>query len=416
MAANVNPFQTAQEQLDEAAKVMKLEPKIHKFLREPMRVFKVNIPVKMDSGKTQVFEGFRVQYNDARGPCKGGIRYHPQETIDTVKALAAWMTWKCAAAGLPYGGGKGGIICDPKQLSVAELERLSRAYVRALWKFLGDDKDIAAPDVGTSAREMGWMLDEYEKIVSAHKPGFVTGKPRSLGGSEGREEATGRGVVYCIRETAKQLNLDTNKLTAAVQGIGNVGSWTAKLLRELLGVKVVAISDSAGGIYSEKGLDIDKVIAYKEKTGKVQGFPGTKLVTNVKLLELPVDILVPAALENQITGENASKLKCKILAEAANGPTTPDADKILNKSKIFVIPDFICNAGGVIVSYLEWTQNNSGYYLSAQEVNFKLDEVISKAFNGVLAYHLKNKATMRVAAYALAISRVAEAMKARGWV
>ncbi|MBI4095914.1 MAG: Glu/Leu/Phe/Val dehydrogenase [DPANN group archaeon] len=414
MAEERNPFKIAQMQLDEAARFLKLEPKLHKLLREPARVFKASLKIKLDSGKTKTFQAFRVQYNDARGPCKGGIRYHPEETIDTVKALAAWMTWKCATVGIPYGGAKGGVVCNPKDMSDGELERLSRAYIRAFWKHIGPDQDVPAPDVYTSGKEMAWMLDEYEKLVGHQSPAMITGKPLALGGSLGRDSATGMGTVICIREAAKHLKIDLGKATAVVQGAGNVGGWTAKLLQQKFSTKIIAISDSKCAVYSEKGLDVEKVLAHKEKTGQLHNFPGTKCITNEQLLELKVDVLVPAALENQITKENATKLKCKILAEAANGPATKDADAVLKKTKILLIPDFLCNAGGVTVSYLEWVQNRTGYYWKLNEVNDKLDEVMTKAFWDVTNFAQQNKISMRVAAYALAVQKVAEAMKLRG--
>ncbi len=414
MAEEKNLFKIAQLQLDEAAKFLKLEPKLHKLLREPMRVFKANLKIKMDSGKTKTFSAFRVQYNDARGPCKGGIRYHPEETLDTVKALAAWMTWKCATVGIPYGGAKGGVVCNPKELSILELEKISRAYIRAFWKYVGPDIDVPAPDVYTSGREMAWMLDEYEKIVGHKSPAMITGKPLALGGSLGRDAATGYGTVICIREAAKHLKIDLKKSTAAIQGAGNVGGWTAKLLQEKFGTKIMAISDSKCAIYSENGLNVEKALAHKEKIGQLHGFMGTKCITNEQLLELEVDVLVPAAMENQITKENTRRLNCKILAEAANGPTTKEADGILKRTKIFQIPDFLCNAGGVTTSYLEWVQNRMGYYWKLDEVNSKLDEVMTKAFWDVTNFAGKNKIPMRVAAYALAVQKVAEAMKLRG--
>lgn len=410
----LNPFKIAQEQLDEAAKILKLEPAIHRLLREPLRVHEATLKVRMDSGTVKEFKAFRVQYNDARGPCKGGIRYHPQETIDTVKALAAWMTWKTAVVGIPLGGGKGGIICNPKEMSTAELERLSREYIRAFYKVLGPDKDVPAPDVYTTAQIMAWMLDEYEKLVGHKSPGMITGKPVELGGSEGREDATSKGAAYTIREAAKHLNMDLRKATAAVQGYGNAGHYAAIFLQEM-GVRVVAVSDSKGGIYSPNGLDAKAVLAHKERTKSVINFPGAKNITNEELLELPVDILCPAALENQITGKNAERIKAKLIAELANGPTTPEADKILHKKNVFVIPDFLCNAGGVTVSYFEGVQNSYNYYWHAQEVYEKLDRIMVKAFHEVLDTSLKHKVDMRTAAYLVAVKRVADAVKLRGW-
>ncbi len=414
MPEELNPFKNAQKQLDDAAKILKLDPKIHKLLREPLRVHEATLKVKMDNGKIQEFKAFRVQYNDARGPFKGGIRYHPEETIDTVKALSAWMTWKTAVVNIPLGGGKGGVICDPKKMSEGELERVSREYVRAFYKHLGPYQDIPAPDVYTTPQMMAWMLDEYEKLVGHKAPGFITGKPLEVGGAEGRGDATGRGVLYTIREAAKYKKINLKGASIAVQGFGNVGAFAAQLLSDA-GAKIVAVSDSKGGIYSEKGLDLKKVTEHKEKTGTVQKFPGSKDVSNEGLLELKVDILVPAALENQITGKNAARIKAKIVAEAANGPTTPDADSILYKNGVFVIPDFLCNSGGVTVSYFEWVQNLYGYYWPAQEAYEKLDKIITKAFHDVVKMHEEKKVNMRIAAYLVAVKRVADAVRLRGW-
>lgn len=414
MPEELNPFKNAQRQLDEAAKILGLEKKVHEFLREPMRIHETELSVKMDDGQMKKFRAFRVQYNDARGPCKGGIRYHPEETIDTVKALSAWMTWKTAVVGIPLGGGKGGVICDPKKMSAGELERVSRAYIQAFYRYMGAHKDVPAPDVYTTPQIMAWMLDEFEKLVGHKEPAFITGKPLELGGSAGRGDATAMGAVYTIREAAKHLNIDLKKSTAAVQGFGNAGSFTAILLNGM-GVKIVAVSDSSGGIYSDAGLDPKKVLEHKEKTGSVRGFPGTKNVSNEELLELKVDVLVPAALENQITGKNATNIKAKIVAEAANGPTTPDADPILYKNGIFLVPDFLCNAGGVTVSYFEWVQNLYGYYWTAPEVYEKLDKIMTHAFGEVLKMSVDKKVNMRVAAYLVAVKRVADAVKLRGW-
>ncbi|MBD6955153.1 MAG: Glu/Leu/Phe/Val family dehydrogenase [Thermoplasmata archaeon] len=415
MAEELNPFKIAQEQLDKAAKVMKLDPAVHAILREPMRVLEVTIPVKMDDGSVKVFKGFRVQYNDARGPTKGGIRFHPQETLDTVKALAAWMTWKTSVVDIPYGGAKGGVICDPKSMSEAEIERLSRGYIRAIGRFIGPEKDIPAPDVYTTPQIMAWMMDEYSKIVGYNAPGVITGKPLEVGGSLGRGDATARGGMYCLREAAKKIKLDLSKATVAIQGFGNAGQFAHKLITEMFGSKVVAVSDSKGGIYSEKGLDFEKVLAHKEKTGSVVNFPGTKNITNEELLELKVDVLIPAALENQITAKNADKIKAKIVLELANGPTTPEADEILYKKGILDIPDFLANAGGVTVSYFEWVQNINGYYWTLDEVHQKLDQKMTKAFWDVMDAMEKYKVEPRTAAYIVAVKRVADAVKIRGW-
>ncbi|MEM2937641.1 MAG: Glu/Leu/Phe/Val dehydrogenase [Thermoplasmata archaeon] len=415
MAEELNPFKIAQEQLDKAAKVMNLEPGVHAILREPMRILEVTIPVKMDDGTIKVFKGFRVQYNDARGPTKGGIRFHPQETLDTVKALAAWMTWKTAVVDIPYGGAKGGVICDPKSMSEAEIERLSRGYIRAIGRFIGPEKDIPAPDVYTTPQIMAWMMDEYSKIVGYNAPGVITGKPIEVGGSLGRGDATARGGMFCLREAAKKIKLDLSKATVAIQGYGNAGQFAHKLVTEMFGAKVVAVSDSKGGIYDEKGLDFQKVLQHKEKTGSVINYPGAKDITNEELLELKVDVLIPAALENQITGNNANKIKAKIVLELANGPTTPEADEILYKKGILDIPDFLANAGGVTVSYFEWVQNINGFYWTLDEVYQRLDQKMTKAFWDVMEAMDKYKIEPRTAAYVVAVKRVADAVKIRGW-
>ena len=412
----LNPFKIAQEQLDEAAEHLKLDPATHALLREPMRELHILIPVRMDDGQVRVFKGFRVQYNDARGPTKGGIRFHPQETIDTVRALAAWMTWKTAVVDIPYGGGKGGVICNPKEMSERELEQLSRGYIRALGEFIGPEKDIPAPDVYTNPQIMAWMMDEFSKLRGYNTPGVITGKPIPLGGSLGRGDATARGGIYTVREAAKHLGLDLRGAPVAVQGYGNAGYYAAKLSREYFGAKIVAVSDSKGGIYSEAGLDPDAVLEHKRESGSVVGFPGTEQITNEELLELDVALLWPAALENVITEENAPRIKARIIAEAANGPTTPEADHILHERGIFVIPDFLCNAGGVTVSYFEWVQNIYGYYWSLDEVYERLDEKMTKAFHAVLEMHKQRNVHMRLAAYLVAVQRVAEAMRLRGWV
>lgn len=411
----LNPFAVAQSQLDECARLLKLDSATHKLLREPLRELIVLIPVRMDSGKTEVFKGYRVQYNDARGPCKGGIRYHPEETIDTVRALAAWMTWKTALLDLPYGGGKGGITCDPKRLSLREKEELSRGYIRALGEFIGPEKDIPAPDVYTDAQIMAWMTDEFSKLRGYYTPGVITGKPIPLGGSLGRSDATARGGIYTVREAAKYLKIDLKDAPVAIQGYGNAGSFAAILSKEIFGSRIVAVSDSKGGIYSKNGLDPNKVFEHKNKTGTVVGFPNTSKITNEELLELDVTVLWPAALENVITKENASRIKARIIAEAANGPTTPEADEILEKNKRFIIPDFLCNAGGVTVSYLEWVQNITGYYRSLEEIHTRLDRRMTDAFHSVVRMHEDKKVGMRKAAYLVAVARVAEAMKLRGW-
>ncbi|HDN79863.1 MAG TPA: Glu/Leu/Phe/Val dehydrogenase [Chloroflexi bacterium] len=412
----LNPFAIAQRQLDEAAEILKLDPATHELLRWPMREFHIRIPVRMDDGTVKVFEGFRVQYNDARGPTKGGIRFHPKETFDTVRALAAWMTWKTAVMDIPLGGAKGGVICNPKEMSESELERLSRGYIRALAHYIGPNVDVPAPDVYTNPQIMAWMMDEYSKIVGYNAPGVITGKPLPLGGSAGRGDATARGGMYCIREAARVLGLELKGATTAIQGYGNAGSFAHKLGVELLGLKVVAVSDSKGGIYNPNGLDYEKVFAHKRETGSVINFPGAENITNEELLELDVDVLIPAALENQIGDWNADNVKAKIVAELANGPTTPEADEILFKKGVYVIPDFLCNAGGVTVSYFEQVQNFYLYAWDEKTVYERLDKKMTAAFHAVHEAAQKYGIHNRLGAYVVAVSRVAEAMKLRGWV
>ncbi len=415
--AEVNLFQIAQRQLDLAAKQLGLDATTHALLREPMREFHFVLPVRLDNGKVKIFKGFRVQYNDARGPTKGGLRFHPGESIDTVRALAAWMTWKTAVLDLPLGGAKGGVICNPKELSTTEMERLSRAYIRAVGRFLGVTRDVPAPDVYTNPRTMAWMLDEFEVLLGEKHPGVVTGKPIALGGSQGRDDATARGGVYTVREACKLLKLDCKKITFAIQGFGNAGQYTALLHPEILGGgTLIAVSDSQGGIYQEKGINPQRLVEYKQKTGKVQGFPGTKPITNTDLLELPVEVLYPAALESVIHAHNADRVLAKIICELANGPTTLEADEILRKREVFVIPDFLANAGGVTVSYFEQVQNVYNYYWSREEIHRQLDSRITKAFYEVYEVAKKYEVNLRLAAHMVAVSRVAEAIKLRGWV
>lgn len=416
MAEELNPFEIAQRQLDEAAEIMQLEPALHELLRWPLRELHVTLPVKMDDGATEIFHGFRVQYNDARGPTKGGLRFHPHETIDTVRALAAWMTWKTAVMDLPLGGGKGGVICNPKVMSPGELERLSRAYIRQVGRILGENADVPAPDVYTTPQIMAWMMDEYSFLRGYNVPGMITGKPLPIGGSEGRGDATARGGMYCIREAAKLMGVQTEGATMAVQGFGNAGQYAATLGVEILGTKIVAVSDSQGGVYNAAGLDPQAVINHKAQTGSVAGFAEADEITNDELLELDVDILAPAALENQITVDNAADIKAKIIAELANGPTTPDADEILHDNHVYVIPDFLCNAGGVTVSYFEQVQNAYRFYWKAPRVHALLDEMMTAAFHAVANAAEEFGIHNRVAAYTVAVGRVAEACKLRGWV
>ncbi|MFA5054944.1 MAG: Glu/Leu/Phe/Val dehydrogenase [Dehalococcoidia bacterium] len=414
--AKINPFEVARQQIDACADILKLEPHVREMLKTPMRELHFTMPIRMDDGKIKIFQGFRVQYNDARGPAKGGIRFHPEETIDTVRALASWMTWKCSLLDLPLGGGKGGIICNVKEMSPAELERLSRAYAQCVWKFIGPEQDVPAPDVYTTPQIMAWMMDEYSKIVGKNQFGTITGKPLCISGSKGRGDATARGGMFTLKEAAKVCKIDLSKATVAVQGYGNAGSFAHSLSQELFGCKVVAVSDSKGGIFNAKGLDPQAVSKHKAKTGSVVNFPGAKNISNAELLELEVDVLLPSALENVITEKNAGNLKAKIIGELANGPTTPEADAIIYKKGIHVIPDFLCNAGGVTVSYFEMVQNFYMFSWDEDEVREKLEKRMISAYNSVLATSKKYKINMRQAAYVVAVERVVEAMKLRGWV
>ncbi len=412
----LNPFSIAQAQLDEAAEMLNLDPATHELLRWPLRELHVTLPVRMDDGSFKIFHGFRVQYNDARGPTKGGIRFHFEETVDTVRALAAWMTWKCAVVDIPLGGGKGGIICDPREMSMGELERLSRAYIRQVGRMIGLEKDVPAPDVYTTPQIMAWMMDEYAFMQGYNEFGVITGKPLELGGSAGRGDATARGGLITAREAAKALGMELNGATAAIQGYGNAGSFAHLIGAEEYGLKVVAVSDSRGGICNPDGLDPYEVMSRKEATRSVTGLPGTEPITNEALLELDVDVLLPSALENVITSENAGKVKGRIIAELANGPTTPEADKILHKNGLYVIPDFLCNAGGVTVSYFEMVQNAYDYYWDKPMVHERLDRKMTEAFTAVHKVAQDYDVHNRLAAYMVAVQRVARAMQLRGWV
>ena len=413
VAARINAWEVAQQQFDLAADRLGLDPGMRLVLREPRREFTCHFPVHMDDGSVQVFTGYRVQHNLGRGPAKGGIRYHQDVSLDEVKALAMWMTWKCAVVGIPYGGGKGGVIVDPKQLSKKELEGLTRRFFTEIEVLVGPEKDIPAPDVNTNAQIMAWMMDTYSMHAGYTVPGVVTGKPISLGGSEGRNEATARGCVYTIVEAARHLGMDLTNCRVAVQGFGNAGSIAARLIGEE-GSTVVAVSDSTGGIHNPAGLDIAKVVGWKAEHGTVQGFPGAKDISNAQVLEVDCDILIPAALENQITSHNASNIKARLIAEAANGPTTPDADETLFKNGKFLIPDILCNAGGVTVSYFEWVQDLNRDHWSETVVNAKLKEIMVKAFSETLEVAVRDQVNMRTAAYLLAVKRVADAMELRG--
>lgn len=410
--SNPDTFESAFSRLSEALKRVKISDDAKKILSSPKEYMEFSIPVRMDSGKLEVFQGYRVHYNDARGPYKGGIRYHPQVSLDEVKALAFWMMLKCAVADIPFGGAKGGVIVDPKKLSKREIEELSRGYIHGVYKFIGQEIDIPAPDVYTNAEIMGWMIDEYNKIAGKQVPGAITGKPISLGGSLGRDDATARGGFIVMQEVAKLMKIEPKKTTVAVQGFGNAGYNIAKMMHDA-GYKVVAVSDSSGGIYKAEGLDIDAVLRHKEKSGSVQDFAGAKNVTNEELLLLDTDILVPAALENQITKANADKIKAKVILELANGPTTPEADAILHKKGVLVIPDILANAGGVTVSYFEWVQNREGYYWELAEVHERLTKKMTAAFKDIYAIKEKEKVDMRTAAYIVALRRIVAAVEAR---
>jgi glutamate dehydrogenase/leucine dehydrogenase len=408
-----DPLDIALQQLDTTAAKLDLDDGLHEILKYPKRAITVSIPIKMDNGDIKVFMGCRVQHNDARGPYKGGIRYHPDVTLSEITALAMWMTWKCAIIDIPYGGAKGGVCCNPKEMSISELERLTRRYTSMLLDFIGPYQDVPAPDVYTDAQTMAWIVDTYSRFKGYSVPEVATGKPIIIGGSLGREEATSRGVTFCVREAAKHLRMSLKDATVAVQGFGNVGWNAAKLLSEM-GCKIIAVSDSHGGIHNPEGINPLAVFAHKEKTGLVLGFRGSRKITNEELLELKCDILVPAALENQITKSNAANIKTKLLAEAANGPTTPEADKILQEKGVFIIPDILANSGGVTASYLEWVQNLTREHWTEEEVNKKLEIKIVRAFNDVYDLSKKQKVDMRTAALMLGVGRVAEAIKILG--
>ncbi len=412
-ASSRNPFDVAQRQFDIAADMLKLEDGIRLKLRVPRRSLIVSVPFEMDDGSWQVVQGYRVQHDVSRGPAKGGIRFHPQVTLDEVKALAAWMTWKCAVVNLPYGGAKGGIEVDPKKLSLHELERMTRRYTNEIAIIIGPEKDIPAPDVYTDAQVMAWIMDTFTMRQGFASPGVVTGKPISLGGSLGRREATARGCTVAIEEACKHLGKQLQGMTVAIQGYGNAGSIAHDLLHAR-GAKIIAVSDSRGGITSSRGLDPKIIQEHKRDAGSVVGAAGTDRIGNSELLELKVDILVPAALENQITEDNAPRIKPRIIAEAANGPTTPDADPILHENGVFMIPDILANAGGVTVSYFEWVQDLANYFWTEEEVNQKLETIMKRSFGDVAALAEKHRVHNRTAAYMLGIGRVAEATKLRG--
>ncbi|HEV2387538.1 MAG TPA: Glu/Leu/Phe/Val dehydrogenase [Candidatus Acidoferrales bacterium] len=410
---DLNPYHIAQLQFDMAAEFLKLDTGLRQILRTPKRVLEVSLPVKMDNGQVKVFTGYRVQHNLARGPAKGGIRYHPNVTLDEVKALAAWMTWKTATVNIPYGGGKGGVICDPKRMSKGELERMTRRYTSEILPLIGPERDIPAPDVYTDSQTMAWIMDTYSMTVGYASPGVVTGKPVSLGGSEGRNEATARGAVVVAEEACKLKKIPLRGASVAIQGYGNAGSIAARLFAERK-AKVIAVSDSRGGAFNSRGIDPLRAQRYKERTGTVVGMPGTTRLSNDELLALKCDILVPAALENVITLANAEQVKARIIIEAANGPTTPHADEVLHRKGTLVVPDILANAGGVTVSYFEWVQDLQGFFWNLDEVNAKLELVMRRAFHDVVGAAQKHHSPLRQGAYVMAVSRVADATTVRG--
>ena len=406
-------FSAMLQEFDSAAQLMNLEPGIWRILTQPKRQITVSCPIQMDNGEIDVFTGYRVQYNISLGPAKGGIRYHPDVTLDEVTALAAWMTWKCAVAQIPFGGGKGGVVCDPTRMSRRELEALTRRYIAEIIDAIGPDKDVPAPDVNTNEQVMAWVMDTYSMHVGHTETAVVTGKPVVLGGSQGRREATGRGVMICTREAARHMEIDIRGATIAVQGFGNVGSVSADLLAKL-SAKIVAVSDWKGGVHNAAGVDIEKLMAWTAEHKTVDGFPGGDPLTNEELFKLDVDFLIPAALENQITMDNVNEIRAKAVVEGANGPTTPEAHNVLHEKGIFVVPDILANSGGVTGSYFEWVQNRHGYYWSEAEVNRLLEEKMVEAFNAVLRMSMKYKVDMRTAAYIVAIDRVATVTRLRG--
>jgi glutamate dehydrogenase (NAD(P)+) len=411
-----NSFEVAQQQVLEAAKILNLDDATIDLLMWPQREFKFTIPAKMDNGGVKIFHGYRIQYNFARGPAKGGIRFHPDETVDTIRALASWMAWKTAVVDLPLGGGKGGVVCDPRYLSERELENISRAYVRAVVQYIGIDKDIPAPDVYTNPQTMAWMMDEYETLVQRHQPGVLTDKPMQIGGTEGRRDATARGGVITVREACRTLGVDPTG-TYAIQGFGNAGQRAALLHQELLGGgKLIAVCDSRGGVYNKKGLNPKELVTHKLKTGSVVGFPDSKEIPRDSVLDLDVEVMYPAALENSINETNAHNIKARILCELANGPTTPDADLILYRNGVHVIPDILASAGGVTVSYFEMVQDSYSFFWDEVEVHQRLDRKLTRAYHAVQEAVRDKKVHPRLAAMVVGVARVAEACKLRGWV
>jgi len=411
--AEKNAYEVALENFDLAANALDLDNNVRAMIKYPERELAVSVPVRMDSGKIVRFQGYRVQHSTQRGPAKGGIRFHPNVTIDEVRALATWMTWKCAVVNIPYGGGKGGITCNPKDMSAGELERMTRRYASAILPIIGPEKDIPAPDVYTTPQIMAWIMDTYSMMKGYPVTGVVTGKPISLGGSLGRNEATGRGVFYTVRSSCEKLGVPLVGARTVVQGFGNAGSVAANLMFEA-GAKVIAVSDTKGGIFNAKGLDIPAVVAFKNRTGTVAGFPGAEKISDAELLAMECEVLIPAALENAITAANAGDVRARIVAEAANGPVTPEADRIFDQNCIFLIPDILCNAGGVTVSYFEWVQDENHLFWDENDVNAKLEKIMARSFNDVFEIHVSRHVNMRLAANMLGVGRVAEACRVRG--
>jgi glutamate dehydrogenase (NAD(P)+) len=409
----MNPYEVAVAQFDDAADRLGLSQAMRAILRKPKRELIVNFPVRMDNGDVEMFTGYRVQHNINRGPAKGGIRFSPEVSLDEVRALAMWMTWKCAIVGIPFGGAKGGVICDPHKLSRAELERLTRRYATEISILIGPDSDIPAPDMNTNPQVMSWIMDTYSMHRGHSVPAVITGKPIAIGGSEGRLEATARGVQFITREAMRDLGMQPDQCSVVIQGFGNVGSISARLLHEL-GCKVVAVSDISGGVYNPKGIDVPRALRYSKEHSRLKGLPDTEAVTNAELLELPCDVLVPAALENQLTGRNASRVKAHLIVEAANGPTNPDADHIFNDRGITVVPDILANAGGVTVSYFEWVQDLQRFFWAEHEINDRLESIMTRAYRATYQKAQEQETNLRMGAYLLAVARVAEATELRG--
>src|SRR3984893_16580574 len=409
-----NPYDVAVAQFDEAAERLGLSQAMRAILRKPKRELIVNFPVRMDNGDVEMYTGYRVQHNINRGPAKGGIRFSPEVSLDEVRALAMWMTWKCAVVAIPFGGAKGGVICDPHHMSRAELERMTRRYATEISILIGPDSDIPAPDMNTNPQVMGWIMDTYSMHAGYSVPAVVTGKPLAIGGSEGRLEATARGVLVVTREAMRDKGMQPEECSVAVQGFGNVGSITARLLQDELKCKVVAVSDISGGVYNARGIEIHRALRYSKEHGRLQGLPDSEHVTNAELLELPCDVLIPAALENQLTGRNASRIKANLVIEAANGPTTPEADSILNDRGATIVPDILANAGGVTVSYFEWVQDLQRFFWAEQEINNRLENIMKRSFEAVRQKADEQQTNLRMGAYLLAVARVAEATELRG--